>query len=93
MLRNPRDAPPGRILVERLQRLIVRIAYPLLGAVENELRRSGIRIEDSSYAEEVTLTLLLPEEQSAPFRQKLADLTAGKAVLTEDGMQEVLLPE
>ncbi|WP_462332967.1 YigZ family protein [Schwartzia sp. (in: firmicutes)] len=79
--------------VMTMERVIVRIAYPLLGAVENELRQSGIRIEDSAYAEDVTLTLLLTEEQRSPFRQKLADLTAGQAVLTEDGMQEVLLPE
>ena len=76
-----------------MERVIVRIAYPLLGAVENELRQSGIRIEDSAYAEDVTLTLLLTEEQSSPFRQKLADLTAGQAEVIEDGMQEVLLPE
>ena len=79
--------------VMTMERVTVRIAYPLLGAVENELRQSGIRIEDSSYAEDVTLTLLLTEEQQAPFRQKLADLTAGQAELMEDGMQEVLLPE
>ena len=44
--------------VMTMERVTVRIAYPLLGAVENELRQSGIRVEDSSYAEDVTLTLL-----------------------------------
>ena len=76
-----------------MERVIIRIAYPLLVAIENEIRQSDIRIEDSAYAEDVTLTLLLTEEQGAPFRQKLADLTAGQAELTEDGLQEVLLPE
>ena len=71
------------------QRIALSIDYTLLGTLENFLRQQGIRIEDSAYADKVTLTLLLEKEKAGDVLASLTDLTAARCHF--DDLGEVFL--
>ena len=71
------------------QRIAVRIDYTQLGTLENFLRQQEIRIEDSAYADKVTLTLLLKKEKAGDILASLTDLTAARCYF--DDLGEVFL--
>ena len=68
-----------------LVRLAVTIDYTLLSLVENFVRQENLRTEDAVYEENVTLLLLLEEEQQGSVEEKLTELTAGRAVFEKRG--------
>ena len=59
------------------------VDYTLLALVENNVRQENLRTEDTVYEENVTLPLLLEEQQLAPIRTALTDLAAGRAAFEE----------
>lgn len=71
------------------RRTAVTIGYPLLGTLENELRRREIRIADKDFAADVTLILLLPKDTADSICSALVELTAGRCQL-DDQCEEYL---
>ncbi len=63
--------------------LAVKIPYELLASIEHFIREESIHTEETIYAEDVTLHLLLPPGEIEEKRAVIIDRTAGKAVLTE----------
>ena len=74
------------------RRTAVTIGYPLLGTLENELRRREIRIADKAFAADVTLVLLLPKDTADSICSALVELTAGRCHLDEQGEEYLGLP-
>lgn len=56
----------------------VRIAYDLLGKFQHILREDGIHIEDTSYAEDVEITLYLEEDRMALLTARLTEAASGR---------------
>lgn len=73
-----------------LRRLLVTVGYETLSAVEHWSRQKKIRTGEASYAEKVTLPLLIEPKQYEKVKKELTDLTAAKAAF-EDGNEEELL--
>src|ERR671937_1337014 len=71
-------------------RLRVTVDYGRLGAVQQEMRRLGLRPPDESYGAQVTLTVAVPSEQCEMFRARVSDLSARQAQITSG--ETVYLP-
>ena len=65
-------------------RLRVTIDYGLLGAVEQEIRRLGLRAPEAAYDADVTLTISVPIGTVDDIRVRLANLSAGSARVAAD---------
>ena len=66
-------------------RLRVTLDYGLLGALEQEVRRLGLRPPEMEYGARVTLTALVPADDVAPFQARVRDLSSGQAEAQEEG--------
>ncbi len=64
--------------------------YTLFNTIDNFLRQKKIRIEDTSYAEKVTISLMLPPERTESILTEITDLTAARCQY--EPLEEVLLP-
>jgi uncharacterized YigZ family protein len=60
-------------------RLRVTLDYALLGALQQEIRRSRLGQPEEEFAAEVAVTLPVPLEQIDAFRARVIDLSAGRA--------------
>jgi len=63
-------------------RLDIAVAYDLLGAIEQELRRADLHPLDAVYAANVNVAVLVPVADVPALRARLADVTAGRARVT-----------
>ena len=72
------------------QKIAVTVEYPLLAQVENFLRNKKIRVENSEYAVDVTINILLEPENVENFLADLTELTA--ANFLSETLGEVLIP-
>lgn len=61
-----------------LRRVRITVDYSLLATVENWLRQNEIQSEEGTYAEQVTLPLLLPPETVEIRLAELTDLTSAR---------------
>ena len=61
--------------------------YPLYDRVSACLREKGAQIADTVYGSDVTLKLLIPEEEEEALRLALTDLTAGKLEIQSLGTE------
>ena len=52
--------------------------YHLFERVRLDVAAFGGQVQDTDFAADVTLNVLLPEEQAAPFLLRLQDLSGGK---------------
>jgi len=68
-----------KVRMTPLQTLCVVIDYDLLAAAERYVRDMTLLTGETSYAEAVTLTLLVPPDDIEMHRSALTDLTAGRA--------------
>ena len=68
-----------KVRMTPLQTLYVVIDYDLLAAAERYVRDMALLTGETSYAEAVTLTLLVPPNDIKMHRSALTDLTAGRA--------------
>jgi len=72
------------------KKIAVTVEYPLLAQVENFLRNKKIRVENSEYAVDVTINILLEPENVENFLADLTELTA--ANFLSETLGEVLIP-
>ena len=81
-------------VVEMLPLAVVRvtIGYDLLASVENYLRKKELRTGDKAYAEDVTVDVLLREEEKDNVLAALTDLTSGRARYEDTGTQIMAVP-
>lgn len=77
--------------LRRLRRVFVTIEYDLLSTLENWSRQKEICLADKSYAEKVTVSLLLPPAEAAARQAELIDLTGGRAVWQDGGETQALI--
>ena len=77
--------------LQMLRRVAVTVAYPLFSPLENWLQKNEIRVADKSYAERVTVSLLLPPAEAAARQAELTDLTGGRAVWQDGGETQELI--
>ncbi|WGD37702.1 YigZ family protein [Lysinibacter sp. HNR] len=65
--------------------------YAAAAVIEAEARRLGWGVVGSEYTSEVLMTLSVPPGQLALLRERVAELTAGTAVLSEVGLGYVAI--
>jgi len=75
----------GVVALRPHSRLGVTVEYGLLGAVEQEIRRLGLRPPEIEYGEHVTLTVLVPADDIALFQARVRDLSSGQAEARVEG--------
>ena len=80
----------GIVAMTPFLRVRVTCGYALFNAIDSFLRQKNIRTEDTSYAENVAITLLLPPGESSGILAELTDLTAAQCAYEPLG--EALLP-
>lgn len=71
----------GTLTRRRYRLATVTVDHQRAGKLENDLRATGISVREVRYAEEVTLSVQLPDADVDGFRAWLADATAGSAAL------------
>ena len=72
------------------KKISVTVEYPLLAQVENFLRNKKIRVENSEYAVDVTINILLEPAEVEKFLADLTELTAANFLAEE--LEEILIP-
>ena len=72
------------------KKISVTVEYPLLAQVENFLRNKKIRVENSEYAVDVTINILLEPAEVENFLADLTELTAANFLAEE--LAEILIP-
>ena len=75
----------GLSAVRRWVCMDVSCSYALLERVKNAALALSGAVDGMDYGADVTLHLLLPEEQADTFEAQLRDLSSGAAVLTRTG--------
>ena len=86
----------ARIAVEAAQikemrmarRLKLTLDYSLYGKIGAALAEFDVRTDSEDFAAEVTLTLYIPEEQSASLSERLTDICCGKINIENLGTEE-----
>lgn len=71
-------------------RLRITVEYSQLGAVQQEIRRAGLRDPDEEFGARVTLVLPVPAGDVAAFQRRLTDLTAAQARI--EALETIYLP-
>lgn len=69
----------AKIRMMPLHTMYVQLDYDLLAAVERYMRDAELTTGETSYADDVTLTLLIPTGDIELHQHALTDLTAGRA--------------
>lgn len=69
----------AKIRMTLLHTMYVQLDYDLLAAVERYMRDAELTTGETSYADDVTLTLLVPTGDIELHQRALTDLTAGRA--------------
>lgn len=67
------------------RRMRVGISYADLGRLQRLFAEDGVVIEDSSYAEGVTLSALVPEERAGEEEARITEETGGRASIERGG--------
>ena len=82
----------AKIRMTPLHTLYVQIDYDLLAAAERYIREASVQTEETSYADAVTLTLLIPTGDIELHQRALTDLTAGRARYRLGAQRYVAVP-
>ena len=69
------------------------LPYTAIGGFENYIKDKDIRVLGRAFAGEVRVTFLPLPEEAKTHLKFLTDLTAGKAVIEEDGEEYVKVRE
>ena len=90
--RSAKDAldAAGVSVVRRWVRVLVPCSYSLFERVRIETEQFGGVIEDTEYAADILLTVLVPEERAEAYAAHLLDVSAGTIETLTDG--EVFQP-
>ena len=81
-----------RIEMTPFTELHLTIGYDLLATVEHWIRQQEIRTEETDYAEDVTLHLLLPPAEVESRLMELRDLTSANFQSEEGATRRIALP-
>ena len=73
-----------------LRRMVATLDYASLSTVAHWARQKNLRTGEAEYAENVRLPLLVEPELYETVRQELADITAGMAIVEDEGAEEIL---
>jgi uncharacterized YigZ family protein len=76
------ESLPTTELVERVER-VATVAYPDVDGLRHLAERHGVLVEGEAYGESVEYRLAVPVAEVEAFRAALAELTKGRAKLTE----------
>jgi uncharacterized YigZ family protein len=82
----------GIVEARLFQKVNLCFAYPLLGAIENFLRKKKIRVAEKAYAENVTLSLLLETASAAADLTAINDLAAGNCQIEHLDPEYIEIP-
>ncbi|WP_018132937.1 YigZ family protein [Effusibacillus pohliae] len=72
----------GIVTRSLLQTVHVEIDYTWLGKVEHETLQAGCFIDQTEYADRVRLSVLVPVEETEPYRKRIANATHGQAEIS-----------
>lgn len=72
------------------KRVLVDVSYPMLSRLEYMLRSQPVQVEDKSFADTITFTLVLKSQDEAAFARDLAAMSDGRLEVLE--MEEIYLP-
>ncbi len=81
------------VVMTPLCRIKVTVDYDLLASLEYWIRQKGIATEETSYAEQVELQLLLPPESRDNMMAEVVDLTSGRCRIEVIGETVVPISE
>ena len=73
-----------------LRRMMATLDYASLSTIEHWARQKNLRTGEAVYTEKVKVPLLIEPEMYEAVRQELTDITAGLAVIEDEGMEEIL---
>ncbi|HET7577923.1 MAG TPA: YigZ family protein [Bacillales bacterium] len=73
----------GIVRCEPMQITKITFDYTWLGKLENELRSAGYTINDTHYLDQAGMDILVPIDQTAPFKEWITNLTNGQAQIEE----------
>ncbi|WP_112181915.1 MULTISPECIES: YigZ family protein [Paraliobacillus] len=85
----------GIVERRRMQVIDITVTYPLLGKVENELRKANYIIEKIDYLGDVTFTVLVAIDQVETFQTWITNCTSDQATqkLQTEKYIEIPIPE
>lgn len=63
-------------------KLTIRCDYTLLGKVQSFILSKGASSDEAEYAEDVSISVFVPEEEAQGFMSEFVDLTNGKAQIS-----------
>ena len=75
----------GIVTYRIYKHLSVTLSYSDHSKIEKELEVRGVRVLDTAYAEGVTVTVTLPEEEAEALVTALTEITSGRAVIEDGG--------
>ena len=81
------------VVMTPLCRMSLKLEYDLLATVEHWVRQKGLRVEDTGYAEQVEMMLLLLPAEVEDRLAELRDLTAGRCGFEIQGQALIAVPE
>ena len=78
-------------IVERIlhSRIVIDIAYPLLGSMESQLRTQGYAIVGKEFTDRARLQVLAEVGQESTLQQLAMDIAAGAVQFSEQGLDYV----
>lgn len=77
--------------LQTCSRLVLRFGYNEVGKIQNFLADTKDFIEETSYTEQVSMTILVPAEHNQTRQKQLVELCAGKIRIQEDGTCESII--
>ena len=63
--------------------LSISVEYPLLGRVQNAIKRAGYVVEDVTYLEKVTVKVAIPMDAAQAFAERMVELTRAQIQVEE----------
>lgn len=76
----------GIVEIKTVRQYKAEIDYSLLGLIENEIRKKDFILNDTIYAENVILKILIDPEAEEEFTAWIINLTNGKANIEKEGL-------
>jgi putative IMPACT (imprinted ancient) family translation regulator len=70
------------------EELLILAGYPFLGAIRNEIEKSGFVIRGVQYGMDAEIAVQAPKARIGAFLARVADLTGGTAVVETIGISQ-----
>ncbi|MCL2368045.1 MAG: YigZ family protein, partial [Oscillospiraceae bacterium] len=82
----------GISVVQQWQRILLRCSYPQYERLHKIAIERGAQVEDTDFAAEVSLKLLVPQAEAEAFCAHMVDVSAGTAAMEMLGVEEIAYP-